>query len=190
MSTIARELITLLRYELDERGLRKFVQGQAGAQKETRRTTEGVRQLGSEATRTGTLMGQLGGLVRGALAGYGITTLARMSDEFAGVEGRVGLVTEGIHEQRHALESLMQIAQQTGQRYAGVAGLFTAVQRNAKELGLTVDESLKLSETIGTALTIGGGSASSQEAALVQLQQALGTGTLRGCPRSSTPLAR
>lgn len=106
--------------------------------------------------------------------------LTKMADEWAGVEARVGLVTKGVDEQRFALGKLYEVAQATGQQYESTAGLFQSVQRNAKELSLTLDDSLKLTDTIGKALTIGGGSKQSQQAALVQLGQALGSGTLRG----------
>lgn len=74
----------------------------------------------------------------------------------------------------------MDVAQATGQKYESVAGLFVAVQRNAKELNLGLNDTLALSKTIGEALTIGGGSTASQQAALQQLQQGLGVGKLGG----------
>lgn len=175
--SIARELVTMLRYEVDSSGLRKY-------QREVPKgpTPGAVPGMPTPEVidRTNTGISRLGLLLRGLFATIGIGALMRISDEWAGVEGRVGLVTDGIEQQRHALGRLYEVAQETGQAYGAVAGLFTAVQRNAKELNLALDESLELSRTIGTALTIGGGSAASQEAALIQLQQALGSGTLRG----------
>lgn len=114
------------------------------------------------------------------VAGIGLVSMAKISDEWAGVEGRVGLVTDGVKEQKVALDAIYALAQRTGQSYTAAAGLFQSVQRNGKELGLTLDDSLKLTETISAAMTIGGGSAASQQAALTQLGQALGSGALRG----------
>lgn len=190
MSTVARELITLLRYEIDDSALRKFEKlrprggkvpvmpgGAPGSL-----PAPNVPGMPTPATmdRTTTAMGRLVGVMRGFLAGMGVAALTKMSDEFAGVEGRVGLVTASMDEQRQALGSLMDVAQATGQKYESVAGLFVAVQRNAKELNLGLDQTLALSKTIGEALTIGGGSAASQQAALQQLQQGLGAGKLGG----------
>lgn len=178
MTTIARELVTLLRYEIDDSALRKFERvrpngGRAPANVPGMPTPERINQT------TGAL-GRLGGVVRGLIAGFSILSAARIADEWAGVEGRVGLVTDGVDEQKRALDGLFEVAQRTGQSYAGIAGVFQGIARNGKELGLTTDQAVKLSETIGTAMTIGGGSAQSQQAALTQLSQALGTGTLRG----------
>lgn len=189
--TIARELVTLLRYEIDDSNLRKFNAMRPGAGGRGPRipTTAGPNRIPPNVPgmptpavvdKTTSAMSRLTGVMRTFLAGLGVAALAKISDEWAGVEGRVGLVTDGIDEQKYALRELFDVAQATGQKYESVSGLFVAVQRNAKELNLGLDQTLELSKTIGTALTIGGGSAASQEAALQQLQQALGSGTLRG----------
>lgn len=168
--TIARELVTLIRYEVDASGLNKL----------PRTVSPGIDKVTESANRGSSAVSRFGTIIRGALAGFGIMALTRMADEWAGVEGRVSLVTNGIEEQKRALAGLYDIAQSTGQAYTATAGLFQSVQRNAKELKLTLNDSLALTDTIGRALTIGGGSQASQHAALVQLGQALGSGTLRG----------
>lgn len=171
--TVARELVTLLRYEIDDRNLKEY---------ENRRPGTNVPGMPTPAVieRTNNGISRLGLLMRGLLAGVSAVSLARMADEWSAIRGRVSLVVDGINEQTRALTSLYDIAQRTRQAYTGTAQLFQAVQRNAKELELDLDQTLKLTETIGNAMTIGGGSAQAQEAALIQLGQALGTGTLRG----------
>lgn len=176
--TIARELVTLLRYEIDESNLNKFNRMRPGGGRAPNNVpglpTPGV----IDSTSTG--LGRLGLMLRGLVAGISIISAARIADEWAGVEGRVGLVTDGIEEQKDALDGLYAAAQRSRQSYTGLASVFQGIARNKTELGLTTEQALKLSETVGTAMTIGGGSASSQQAALMQLSQALGTGTLRG----------
>ena len=176
--TIARELVTLLRYELDDSGLKRFNRALPG----NGRVPGNVPGLPTPAViaQTSNGLGRLGSVLSGLLAGISIVSATRIADEWAGVEGRVGLVTEGVQEQTQALDGLYAAAQRSRQAYGALAQVFQGVARNKKELGLTTDQALKLSETIGTAMTIGGGSAASQEAALMQLSQAMGTGTLRG----------
>jgi tape measure domain-containing protein len=168
--TVARELVTLLRYETDLSGVRDV----------TGKLVPGLDKIPGTVDRGNTALQRMGGLLRGLVASLGAVAITRMADDWAGVEGRVGLVTAGIEEQRYALESLYTIAQDVGQAYTATGQLFQSVQRNAKELGLQLNETLQLTDTIGRALTIGGGSAASQEAALVQLGQALGSGRLQG----------
>lgn len=172
--TIARELVTLLRYEIDDSNLRKFNRGP--------RAPGNVPGMPTPAVidNTTNAMGRLGLMIRSLAAGISVLAATRVADEWAGVEGRVGLVTNGIEEQKQALDGLYELAQRTRQGYAGVGQAFQAIARNGKELGLELGKQLQLTEAIGTAMTIGGGSAASQEAALTQLGQALGTGVLRG----------
>ncbi|MCA7086047.1 tape measure protein [Cupriavidus sp. DB3] len=204
-----RELVTVLRYQVDQSGLRKYQTayreaiGKIGAGVRNVRDfglgfVDGVRQgIGevmvsqralnaaqAQGTREVQQMGQgyrsIAGVVRSIVAGVSVISAARIADEWASVEGRVALVTDGVEEQQRALKELYRISQDSGQEYGATAGLFQSVQRNRKELDLTLDKSLELSGVIGKFMTIGGGSAASQQAALVQLGQALGTGTLRG----------
>lgn len=172
--TVARELVTLLRYEIDDSNLRKFNRGG--------NRPSNVPGLPTPAVidNTTNAMGRLGLMIRSLAAGISVLAATRVADEWAGVEGRVGLVTNGIEEQQEALQGLYDLAQRTRQGYAGVGQVFQSIARNGKELGLELDKQLQLTEAIGTAMTIGGGSAASQEAALTQLGQALGTGVLRG----------
>lgn len=178
--TAARELVTTIRYELERSGLAKSNQVMDQLRGKAAAAGAAVEKTGQAADRAGNSFGRLGGIVRGLVAGFSILSAARIADEWAGVEGRVGLVTNGVEEQKAALDGLYALSQRTRQSYAGTAGVFQGIARNGKELGLELEQQLKLTETIGAAMTIGGGSAQSQQAALMQLSQALGTGTLRG----------
>ena len=213
---VIRELITLLRYQVDNSGLKQYatkaqavgrqvsglgraaVQGlrqgtrialaeydlvpgrilkgireQRRLNREQRRSAKNVRDIGGGYSA-------IGGYVRSALAALGTFQSARMIDEWSGIEARVGLTTDSIEEQQRALERLYAVSQESGQDYLATGDLFTAVQRNRAELELQLDQSLKLTDTIGKLMTIGGGSQVGQQAALIQLSQALGSGVLRG----------
>ncbi len=213
---IVRELVTLLRYQVDRAGLTEYAKkartvgqqvsgvGRAAMQgwregvnqalasyglvpgkviqgiREQRRLNREQRQSAKNVREIGGGYSALAGYIRGALAYVGVTATAGLADEWSGVEARIGLATDSIEDQQRALKSLYASAQASGQDYLATGDLFTSVSRNRKELGLGLDQSLQLTDTIGKLLTIGGGSAGSQQAALTQLGQALGSGVLRG----------
>ena len=156
---IVRELITRLRYAVDNSGLKQYE---------------------NAAKEVGNRMGKVGALIGAAVAGVSIAAIAGIADEWASVEGRVSLVTDSLEEQKRVQESLFDLAQRNRQEYTATAGLFQSVARNKKDLGLDTDQVLGLTDVIGKAMVIGGGSAGSQQAALMQLGQALGAGALRG----------
>ncbi|WP_066733538.1 tape measure protein [Cupriavidus sp. D384] len=204
-----RELVTVLRYKVDNSDLRKYQaaarQVAARARAAARTVTEfgagfaqGARQglrdvlSGQQALNRAQRRGvetaremrqgytQIAGLVRTIVAGMSVMSATRIADEWAGVEGRVALSTDSVAERKAALKEIYAIAQRTRQAYAATGDLFQKVQRNAGPLGLQLTDSLGLTEIIGKAMTIGGGDAGSQQAALLQLGQALGAGSLRG----------
>lgn len=120
----------------------------------------------------------------GALAFLGVTlslgNIIRMVDEYKTISGQVKLVTSSQKEAVSVQKDLYQMAQRTRQEYGATAQLYTSVARNASELGKSTSEILAFTEDVSMAMMIGGGSAASQQAALVQLGQALGSGVLRG----------
>ncbi|WP_237173045.1 tape measure protein [Paracandidimonas lactea] len=213
---IVRELVTLLRYQVDRSGLTEYAQkaqtvgrqvggiGRAAMQgwregvrnalneyglvpgkvwqgiREQRRLNREQRQSVQNVREIGGGYSMLGSYIRAALAGVGVVAVAQLADEWSGVQARIGLATDSVDEQRIAMERLYATAQSSGQDFLATGDLFTSISRNRKELGLALDDSLQLTDTIGKLLTIGGGSAAGQQAALTQLGQALGSGTLRG----------
>ncbi|KUE88882.1 hypothetical protein ASL20_09660 [Cupriavidus necator] len=204
-----RELVTILRYEVDNSGLRSYQSAFRNAASKLRAGARNVREFGAgfmEGAREGlrdALGGQqalntaqakgaesvermgrgyrsIAGAVRSLVAGFSIVQAARVADEWASVEGRVGLATKSVEEQKYALQQIYGIAQRTRQEYTATGDLFQKVQRNAGDIGLDLADSLNLTEIIGKTMTIGGGETGAQQAALMQLGQALGAGALRG----------
>lgn len=118
----------------------------------------------------------------GAMAGIGFSVqkYIQISDQWKTIEGQIKNVSKDSNELESTQKELYNIASRTRQSYAETAGLYTSVSRNAAELGKSSTDILKFTEDVSNAMLIGGGSAASQQAALVQLGQALGSGTLHG----------
>ena len=118
----------------------------------------------------------------GAMAGVGFSLqkYIQISDQWKTIEGQIKNVSKSSQEAEESQKELYNIASRTRQNYAETAGLYTSVSRNAAELGKSSTDILKFTEDVSNAMLIGGGSAASQQAALVQLGQALGSGVLRG----------
>ncbi len=138
------------------------------------------RRLSRRGQSRGSGGGELGGAVRGVLAGLSGMTAARASDEWAGTKARIGLQTGSNAERDRSVGFLFATAQQAGQDYSSLADTFVSMARGRDSLKLSNDSTLVLAETVGKLMTIGGGSAQSQQAALVQFGQAMNTGVLRG----------
>lgn len=120
----------------------------------------------------------------GALAFLGVTlslgNIIRMVDEWKVVNGQVALTTKNQQESLMVQKELYRMAIDTRQAYASTATLYASVARNSSELGKSAEDVLGFTEDVSRAMMIGGGSAASKQAALIQLGQALGSGVLRG----------
>ncbi len=122
--------------------------------------------------------------LQGAIAALGVAAalreITRASDTFAGVRGRLDLVTDSTKQLAATERELFSIAQDTRSSYESTATLYTRVARNAEQLQLSQQRLFQLTTATNQAIQIGG--SSTQEAAngVIQFSQALASGELRG----------
>lgn len=190
-----RELVTLLRYKVDNSGLKAYVvqtqQAAKGIRSNLNNAVDGLRakfsgaavsvkEVGNNLKDAKNQMLSLRNLVGGYFAMVAGGSAIKIADEWAAVDSRVKLATKSVEEHKYALSQIFDLSQRSGQDYLASADLFSKVNRSAGDLGLSLDDTLNLTEIIGQTMTIGGGDQGAQQAALMQLGQALGSGALRG----------
>lgn len=109
-----------------------------------------------------------------------VRELVSMADAYTNINSRLGLVTSSTRELASAQKQLFDIAQETRTGYAGLVTTFAQMSRSAKEFGASQNTMIGVTRTLSQAITISGASATSANAALVQLSQGFASGTLRG----------
>lgn len=127
------------------------------------------RSIGSFTT----LLGAIGAV-------QAVRSIAAINDEYAQIEGRLKLVTDGSEELADIQEKLFKVAQRTSSQYGAVAELYTKVAKSADELGASQEEILKFTELTNQAFQVSGASTAEASGAVRQLSQALQSGVLRG----------
>lgn len=192
---VVRELVTLLRYKVDNSGLKAYVvhtqQAAKGIRSNLNNAVDGLRakfsgaavsvkEVGNNLKDAKNQVLSLRNLVAGYFAMIAGGSAIKIADEWAAVDSRVKLATKSAEEHKYALSQIFDLSQRSGQDYLASADLFSKVNRSAGDLGLSLDDTLNLTEIIGQTMTIGGGDQGAQQAALMQLGQALGSGALRG----------
>lgn len=145
-----------------------------------RRINREARSGRSAAGDAGYGMGNLSGVIHGVLASISGKAIMDASDEWAGTRARIGLQTPDSRTRDRSIEFLYGTSQATGQQFSSLADTYVALARGRDGMGTTNDQTLQLSNTISKLMTIGGGSAASQDAALMQFGQAMNSGVLRG----------
>lgn len=119
------------------------------------------------------------------LAGYmaGLVTVGaaiNKMDAYTNLQNRLKLVTNSQQELNQAMNDTFKIAQSSYQSWDSVVQVYQQFSDNAKTLGINMEQTAKLTETVSKAVAVSGASTQAAEAALTQFGQALASGTLRG----------
>jgi lambda family phage tail tape measure protein len=139
-----------------------------------------IGTMGKSAKEAATGMDGMASAMKSlAVAGSALATI-RMADSITTLNTQLRLSTGNAKEAGQAFNALFDMAQQSRVSFTELGTTFAAVARSGKELGISQTRLLAVTQSISQAMTIGGGSAASMQAALVQLGQGLSSGTLRG----------
>lgn len=139
--------------------------------------------FGSVRERAGTLAGSLGSLtgVMGGLAAYfGTEKVIKLADAWGGYEAKLRLSTKTLFGARQALQEVYQISQQTFTPLEANVGVYQRLGDAIKRTQIPATELPKIMLTLSQSVALSGSTAESAKAGLMQFQQALASGTLRG----------
>lgn len=120
-----------------------------------------------------TLAGYMAGIVT-------VSTAINKIDAYTNLQNRLRLVTQSQKELNQATSDTFAIAQKTYQSWDSVVQVYQRFSDNAKTLGINMQKTAELTETVSKAVAISGASTEAAEAALMQFGQALASGVLRG----------
>ena len=120
----------------------------------------------------------------GALAALGIGTtameIAQTADEYKNLSGRLSIAIGEHGNLQKAMDDVKNVAINTNSNLTATGDLYARLTKIGQEMKWPQEQALSLTETINKATQVGGGSAAANEAAITQLNQALGSGVLRG----------
>ncbi|MBF7694154.1 tape measure protein [Acinetobacter pollinis] len=146
--------------------------------------TNSINQLGKNAKDSSQSLGVLADSAKrliGVMGGYiTLSEAIKKSDDYAGLQNRLKLVTHSQSELNEAMTDTFKIAQSTRQSWDSAAQVYQGFAKNAQALGLNLKQVASITNTVSKAVAISGSSAQASEAALVQFNQALSGGVLRG----------
>lgn len=137
-------------------------------------------QLGRSFGALETIAQRFGGVI-GAVAGTALTRgFVQLADSVTVLRNQLALATGSVQQAEVAYSSLFSIAQRSRQSFTELGATFASISRATSELGISQGRLLNVTEAIGNAIAISGGSAQGAQAALIQLSQGFASGTLRG----------
>ncbi|WP_180009799.1 MULTISPECIES: tape measure protein [unclassified Acinetobacter] len=162
-----------------------------GQVKQLDNSLEGAQQeLKETESASKAVSGELQGLktgfnaITGALAALGIgataAEIAQTADEYKNLSGRISIAIGDHGNLQKAMDDVKNVSIATNSNLTATGDLFSRLTKIGQEMKWPQEQALALTETINKAIQVGGGSAASNEAAITQLNQALGSGVLRG----------
>jgi len=122
----------------------------------------------------------LGRVLKVLAASFVLRELGRLTNTFQEINNRLRLVTKSGKQLEKVQQTIFDIAQKNRIGFASTAELFQRVARSSETLGLSLDDVAQVTDTVSKAITLSGVAAASANAAIVQLGQAMASGTLRG----------
>lgn len=139
----------------------------------TKGDTSGVDRFKRALNGLGFAVGALSfaGLARGAIDAADSVTL---------LQSKLRLVTSGADDLAKVQGQVLTLARQTRTDFSSVGELYARVARSSKQLGASQADILRVTKAVSQAIQISGNTATEASAGMIQLAQALASGTLRG----------
>ena len=119
----------------------------------------------------------LGASLAGAFA---LRDISNYADQATLIENKLRDVSESTEALEVAQKALLQVANETRTEFASSVDLYATLQRNARSLVETDQELVDIVKTVNQSFALSGTEAAAANAAIVQLNQGLASGTLRG----------
>jgi len=132
--------------------------------------------LAASAEKAGAMIGRMGTAL---LAGLSVRQAIGFADAFTRIEN--GLRVAGLEGEnlRQVYDRLFQSAQKNAAPLEALATVYSRTAQVQKELGISQEQLLRFADTLAVGLRVSGRSAEEAKGALLQLSQALATGTVR-----------
>jgi tape measure domain-containing protein len=138
-----------------------------------------IDDIGGSARRSGDAVA----LLRRGLgllgAGFAVREIIRTADAFTSIQNTLRVAGVETDNMASATQRLFDISNKTRTSIEANVSLFQRLSFAADELGASQEQLFTFTETVGKAIAIQGGAASTASGALLQLSQAMGAGIVR-----------
>lgn len=177
-STAAQTAADRLR-QLTSAGARTETQmGSLGSR--SRRLSSDLSGVSSSSTKVAAAITSFGRAMQGLALAATARQVIAITDGYTLMEARLGLVTNSSEQLQRVQAQLFKQAQNNRQGLNETTGLYVSLARATKDVGVSEDELLKVTDAVNKSLLISGTTSAEASGALRQLGQAFASGTLRG----------
>jgi tape measure domain-containing protein len=158
------------------------------SKKDLRDTESSLQNINKSITGVATNINSAVSSISTAIAAFGtfasvgvlVKSLSDITSSFTEIESKIAMVTGRTNAFAEAQSNLLKIAAETRTTYAATADAFSGVGRSMKDVGATSEQLYKVTKALQQAQALSGGSSEGFKAAMMQLNQGLASGALRG----------
>lgn len=150
------------------------------AREAARAQNENAAAQNKTADATQALTGRIKSLVGAYVGLQTVQKLVETSDQMTQINARLQLMTGSAEAAADAQDKIYQAAQRSRGAYMDMADMVAQLGTLAPDAFSSTDELIAFAEQLQKQMAISGASGQSAQAAMVQLTQALASGTLRG----------
>ncbi len=141
------------------------------------KTRRGLESISTQLRET---KDQIVGFFAAQASAQAVGEVAKLADAWKNMEGRLRIALGAQTDVNAAMQAVVDLSLRTYSSLQATTDLYTKLNTLTPGLVQGQQDALRLTETIAKASQLGGASAQATEAALVQLNQALQSGVLRG----------
>lgn len=138
-----------------------------------------LQQIGQAATNALNPLRLLQAQINAVMGALAIHQIMDWADEWTAAANKVSVFSKSQEEANQVLDRLYNLAQSVGQPLNSVVDLYHKLSIQAKALGASVEDNIRVTDIVSKALTIQGTSAQAAHGALLQLSQSFGTGKVK-----------
>lgn len=139
-----------------------------------------IQDIGTASTQSAKGVDTLNALLKTVITAAGIQQLFKLSDAYTNIQNRLRLVSTSTTEAASTQAELLRQANSSYQSFEGLVQIYQRAATALIPLGKSTKDVLQFTDLLSKSVALSGVSASSAEAALIQLSQGLASGTLRG----------
>jgi tape measure domain-containing protein len=144
-----------------------------------------LKRLPTAAQKAESAMGKMGDSLKKGLAAAGIAVgvreVGQMANEFQNLQNRLRYLAGGDMAKVNSMFSELQgVASRTRADLSSTTEAFVRMSLATKQMGLSTNESMQLTERLNQAIALSGASGAEASAGMIQLSQGLASGALRG----------
>lgn len=143
-----------------------------------------VGRMGGGSPAAGRQPFQAAGALRGAAGSIGVGLAAKeivgLADEYTNIQNRLRLLAGDQEKANKLFSDLQGIAKRSRGDLGATVDAYAGMSRATKSLGMSTEDTLRVTETLGKLVSISGKSATESAAGLMQFSQALSSGRLQG----------